>query len=50
MILHNLLGRHVADLKHSHWEAGYFVSRCTTCGQAMIKLPGAAWRLRDGAA
>ena len=46
MSLHNLLGWHVADLKTSHWENGYFVSRCTICGQPMVKLPGEAWQLR----
>ena len=46
MSLHSLLGRHDADLKSSHWEKGSFVSRCTVCDAAMIKLPGLAWQLR----
>jgi hypothetical protein len=45
--LHGWLGRHVADLKTSHWERGSFVSRCTVCDLPMIKLPGLAWRLRS---
>ena len=50
MSLHSWLGRHVADLKDSHWDQGHFVSRCTLCGVAMIKLPGLPWRLRSTAA
>jgi hypothetical protein len=46
MSLHDWLGRHVADLKASHWERGSFVSSCTVCGRAMIKLPGLTWQLR----
>ena len=46
-MLHALLGRHVADLSDSHWDQGHFVSRCTRCGRAMIKLPGLTWRLRE---
>jgi hypothetical protein len=49
MTLHSLLGRHVADTKASHWEKGSFVTRCTICDAAMIKLPGLAWRLRPAA-
>ena len=45
MSLHDWLGRHVADLKVSHWDRGYFVSRCSLCGREMIKLPGLRWRL-----
>jgi hypothetical protein len=48
MSLHSLFGTHVADLKFSHWEGGYFVTRCTLCGVAMVKLPGLPWRLREG--
>jgi len=50
MSLHGWLGRHVPDLKSSHWDRGHFVSRCTICGQAMIKLPGTTWQLRTAAA
>lgn len=50
MSLHAWLGRHIADAKHSHWDQGHFVSRCTLCGVAMIKLPGLPWRLRPTAA
>lgn len=50
MSLHDWLGRHVADLKWSHWDRGSFVSRCTLCGQAMIKLPGLDWQLQRAAA
>ena len=46
MSLHSLFGKHVADLKHSHWDGGHFVSTCTVCGREMIKLPGLSWRLR----
>ena len=46
MSLHDLLGRHVANLKTSHWDRGSFVSSCTVCGRAMIKLPGLSWQLR----
>jgi hypothetical protein len=44
--LHSLFGTHVADVKFSHWEGGDFVTRCTTCGAAMVKPPGLPWRLR----
>jgi hypothetical protein len=50
MSLHDWLGKHVADHASSHWEAGYFVTRCTLCGRAMVKLPGLPWRLREGGA
>lgn len=46
MSLHSWLGRHDADTQSSHWERGSFVSRCTVCDAAMIKLPGLAWQLR----
>ena len=46
MSLHTWFGRHVANLKTSHWESGHFVSSCTVCGSEMIKLPGLPWRLR----
>ena len=46
MSLHSLFGTHVADVKFSHWEGGHFVTRCTTCGKEMEKLPGLPWRLR----
>ena len=44
MSLHDWLGIHAADHKASHWEQGYFVSRCTSCGREMVKLPGLPWR------
>ena len=47
MSLHSWFGTHVADLKTSHWDRGYFVSRCTLCGEDMVKLPGLSWRLRE---
>ena len=50
MSLHDWFGRHAADLRASHWDRGSFVSRCTTCGRAMIKLPGLTWQLRIAAA
>lgn len=50
MSLHDWLGRHAADLAFSHWEAGYFVTRCTLCGRPMVKLPGLPWRLRESRA
>jgi hypothetical protein len=43
--LHDWLGRHIADLKTSHWDRGNFVSNCTVCGRAMIKLPGLPWQV-----
>jgi hypothetical protein len=46
---HTLFGAHVADTKASHWERGHFVTRCTTCGKPMIKLPGMPWQLGDAA-
>jgi hypothetical protein len=46
MSLHRWFGRHAADLKHSRWDGGLFVSRCTECGLEMIKLPGLEWKLR----
>ena len=49
MTLHEFFGRHVADLKDSHWDQGKFVSRCTTCGRPMVKLPGLDWQLRSKA-
>ena len=49
MSLHDWFGRHVADHKDSHWEGGQFVTRCTQCGRAMVKLPGVGWRLKQGA-
>ncbi|HYN47032.1 MAG TPA: hypothetical protein VES64_10105 [Allosphingosinicella sp.] len=47
MSLHDWFGRHVADLKFSHWDGGYFVTRCTLCGRSMVKLPGLPWKLRE---
>ena len=46
MSLHDWLGAHVANLKTSHWEQGYFVSHCTQCDREMVKLPGLPWRVR----
>ena len=46
MSLHSWLGTHVADLKSSHWDQGYFVSHCTVCDREMVKLPGLPWRVR----
>ena len=46
MTLHDWFGRHVAHHESSHWEGGYFVTRCTQCGRPMVKLPGLPWRLR----
>jgi hypothetical protein len=48
MSLHDWLGTHVADVRDSHWEGGYFVTRCTVCGKPMVKLPGLPWKLREG--
>lgn len=47
MTLHDIFGRHAANLKTSHWEKGRFVSSCTTCGRAMVKLPGLSWSLQE---
>lgn len=46
MNFHDLFGTHRADLKASRWDGGWFVSRCTACGAAMIKPPGLQWQLR----
>jgi hypothetical protein len=48
MILHDLFGRHSADLEASHWSQGNLISRCTTCGREMKKLPGLSWQLSKG--
>jgi hypothetical protein len=45
VIFHTLLGRHIADLRASHWDMGRFVSHCTVCGCEMVKLPGLPWRM-----
>jgi hypothetical protein len=45
MMLHRLLGRHAADLLHSRWDAGRFVTTCTGCGREMVKPPGGDWRI-----
>jgi len=47
MSIHDWLGTHSADLKASHWDGGYFVTRCTVCGKPMLKLPGLPWRLGE---
>lgn len=46
MSLHDWFGRHDADTQASHWDRGSFVTSCTVCGRAMVKLPGLAWQLR----
>jgi hypothetical protein len=46
MTLHERFGWHIANLKISHWDEGYFVTSCTICGKEMVKLPGLPWRLR----
>ncbi|HYD13017.1 MAG TPA: hypothetical protein VEC11_09230 [Allosphingosinicella sp.] len=46
MSLHDWLGTHAPDLRGSHWEGGRFVTRCTICGKAMVKLPGLSWKLK----
>lgn len=48
MSLHTLFGRHDPDLKHSRWQYGRFVTSCTICERAMVKLPGQPWRLKTG--
>ena len=48
MSLHSWFGTHTPDHQASHWEDGYFVSRCTRCQRGMIKLPGEGWQLRKG--
>jgi hypothetical protein len=47
MSLHDLIGKHAADLKNSHWDYGRFVSSCTVCGREMIKPPGERWRIMN---
>lgn len=49
MTLHERFNWHIADLGDSHWDEGYFVTRCKICRREMIKLPGLPWRLRDKA-
>ena len=49
MTLHDLFGSHAANFKTSHWENGRFVSECTICGRAMVKLPGLNWTLQKRA-
>lgn len=44
-MFHALFGRHVADLKTSHWDKGRFVTRCEICGCDMVKLPGLPWQV-----
>jgi hypothetical protein len=46
MSLHDWFGRHVANLRTSHWEGGSFVSNCTLCGRDMVKPPGLQWQVR----
>jgi hypothetical protein len=45
MMLHQLFGRHVADLLHSRWDGGRFVTTCVGCGREMVKPPGGDWRI-----
>ena len=47
MILHRLLGLHTADLLHSRWDYGRFVTSCVVCGRAMVKPPGGNWRIES---
>jgi hypothetical protein len=47
MDLHNLFGRHAADLKASRWDGGRFVSSCMICQREMMKPHGEAWRIVD---
>ena len=47
MTLHERFGWHIANLRTSHWDDGYFVTSCTICGREMIKLPGLPWRVRE---
>jgi hypothetical protein len=46
MSLHGWFGRHVPDTAANHWDRGTFVSRCSICRAAMVKLPGLGWRLQ----
>jgi hypothetical protein len=46
MILHRLFGRHLPDHVASRWDRGKFVTSCTVCDAAMIKLPGTGWQAR----
>lgn len=45
MIFHRLFGSHVADLLHSRWDGGRFVTTCIECGMEMVKPPGGDWRI-----
>ena len=46
MSLHAWFGTHRPDFDANRWDAGRFVTACTVCGAAMIKLPGLPWKLR----
>lgn len=43
-LFHRLFGTHVADPARNHWDKGHFVSICSRCGRAMVRLPGLPWR------
>jgi hypothetical protein len=45
MILHNLLNRHVPDLKHSRWDSARFVTQCLVCGREMVKRAESNWEI-----
>jgi hypothetical protein len=42
---HQWFGRHIPDVDANRWDRGGFVSRCSICRVAMIKLPGLDWQL-----
>jgi len=47
MMLHQLFGLHAADLLHSRWDDGRFVTTCLGCGKEMVKPPGGNWRIQS---
>jgi len=47
MSFHSWFGRHVPDVDANHWDNGHFVSRCTVCGERMIRLPGLPWQVPE---
>jgi len=44
MSLHSWFGSHVPNHVTSHWDRGQFVTSCTICGIAMVKIPGLPWK------
>ena len=45
VILHNLFGRHVVNIRTSRQDRGRFVGHCRVCGCEMVKLGDLAWQV-----